>query len=86
MIDVYKYSTTHFSTSGKVSLVCAFNSFIEVTRRIYTAHIRADTDVISIYIPENVTSDVSGNGNGASNTLQVRHCKDSKLFPFMTTV
>lgn len=54
-----------------------------MTRRSYTVHIRADTDVISVSIPENVTSDVSGNGNGASNTLQVRHCKDS-IFSFIT--
>lgn len=51
-----------------------------MNRRSYTVHLRADTDVISVYVPENVTSDVSGNGNGASNTLQVRHCKDPIFF------
>ncbi|KAG6386568.1 hypothetical protein SASPL_151734 [Salvia splendens] len=68
MKPVFGFNSSHLSISGG-----HLQSFIEVTRRIYTAHIRADTDVISVYIPENATSDVSGNGNGASNTLQVRH-------------
>ncbi|KAH6770632.1 transmembrane protein [Perilla frutescens var. hirtella] len=68
MKPVFGFNSSHVSISGG-----HLQSFQEVTRKSYTVHIRADTDVISVYIPENVTSDVSGNGNGASNTLQVRH-------------
>lgn len=57
-----------------------FYSFQEMSRRSYTCRVRADSDAISISIPENITADVSGNGNRASNTLQVRHCRDSLLF------
>lgn len=49
-------------------------------RRSYTVHIQADTDAISVNVPENITTDVSGNGNRVSNTLQVRHCRDSIRF------
>ncbi|XP_042036904.1 uncharacterized protein LOC121782957 [Salvia splendens] len=68
MKPVFGFNSSHVSISGG-----HLQSFQEVTRRSYTAHIRADRDAISVYIPENVTSDVSGNGNVASNTLQVRH-------------
>ncbi|XP_057804502.1 uncharacterized protein LOC131019899 isoform X2 [Salvia miltiorrhiza] len=68
MKPVFGFNSSHVSVSGGY-----LQSFQEVSRRSYTAHIRAETDAISIYVPENVTSDVSGNGNGASNTLQVRH-------------
>lgn len=62
-----------------------FYSFQEMSRRSYTARIRADADTISVSIPENITADVSGNGNTASNTLQVRHCTDSQLSLYSKT-
>ncbi|KAL1568226.1 hypothetical protein AAHA92_03621 [Salvia divinorum] len=83
MKPVFGFNSSHVSVTGG-----HLQSFIEVTRRIYTAHIRADTDVISVYVPENVTSDVSGNGNGASNTLQVRHYSapvESLVLSYFTT-
>lgn len=51
--------------------------FQEISRRIYLAEIEAaDADgVLSISIPENVTADVAGNKNTASNVLQVTHCE-----------
>ena len=55
------------------------SSFHEISRSIYAAEIRADDDVVSVNVPENVTGDVAGNKNLASNILRVRHCKN--LFP-----
>lgn len=42
--------------------------------------LQADHDIVSVNVPENVTEDVAGNKNLASNVLQVRHCKDSYSF------
>lgn len=47
---------------------------------MYTMDVQADGGIISISIPENVTEDVSGNGNLPSNILQLRHCKGFHLF------
>ncbi|KAK4253682.1 hypothetical protein QN277_010324 [Acacia crassicarpa] len=49
-------------------------SFHEISRSIYIIELQADDKVISIIVPENVTSDVAGNKNLASNVLEVRHC------------
>ncbi|XP_010251177.1 PREDICTED: uncharacterized protein LOC104593155 isoform X2 [Nelumbo nucifera] len=48
-------------------------SFLEISRSIYTADINADDKIVSINVPENITGDVAGNKNLASNVLQVRH-------------
>ncbi|KAK4394718.1 hypothetical protein Sango_1626100 [Sesamum angolense] len=53
--------------------VFGFNSFHEMSRQNYAVRIQADNDVISVSVPENITTDVSGNRNRASNTLQVMH-------------
>lgn len=53
-----------------------FSSFKEINRSSYTLEIKATSEMVSINVPENVTSDVAGNKNLASNVLQVRHCKD----------
>ncbi|XWS50937.1 hypothetical protein CRYUN_Cryun12cG0134000 [Craigia yunnanensis] len=50
-----------------------YSSFHEISRSIYAAEIRADDDVVSVNVPENVTGDVAGNKNLASNILRVRH-------------
>ncbi|XP_073141458.1 uncharacterized protein [Henckelia pumila] len=65
---VFDFNSSHISISGGHLL-----SFKEMSRSTYIAQIQADTDVISITIPQNVTTDVSGNKNTASNKLQVRH-------------
>lgn len=39
-------------------------------------HIQEDGGIVLINVPENITKDVAGNGNLASNILQVKHCKD----------
>ncbi|MQL72572.1 hypothetical protein Taro_004908 [Colocasia esculenta] len=48
-------------------------SFHEISRSIYTAEIHADESTLSVKVSENTTLDVAGNGNVASNFLQVRH-------------
>ena len=55
-------------------------SFEEMCNGIYTIVIKADQDIVSISVPENVTGDVTGNKNLPSNVLQVRHCKYSYSF------
>ncbi|XP_054821268.1 uncharacterized protein LOC129320105 [Prosopis cineraria] len=50
-------------------------SFHEISRSIYIIELQADDSVVSINVPENVTHDIAGNKNLASNVLQVRHCK-----------
>lgn len=50
--------------------------FHEISRSKYIVEIQADDDVVSVNVPQNVTRDVAGNKNLASNVLQVRHCKD----------
>lgn len=52
------------------------SSFHEMTKRIYVIETQAENDTIAISVPENVTQDVAGNKNMASNVLQVKHCKD----------
>lgn len=56
------------------------SSFNAISRSIYTVEIKADHNLVSISIPENITGDVAGNRNRASNILQVRHCKDLVSF------
>lgn len=52
-----------------------FPSFEELSRSIYIVYVKANTSYISVKIPENVTEDVAGNKNLASNILEVKHCK-----------
>lgn len=68
----------HYSHSS----LHALSSFQELSRSVYTVDVRADDGVISISIPENITEDVAGNRNLPSNTLHVRHCKDSFFVTF----
>jgi len=54
----------------------ALCSFEELSRNLYIAIIQAYEGILSVSVPENVTADVAGNPNLASNILQVRHCKE----------
>lgn len=47
---------------------------------MYTVNIEAINDIVSVNVPENVSGDVAGNKNLASNVLQVSHCKDFLFF------
>ncbi|KAF8399728.1 hypothetical protein HHK36_015599 [Tetracentron sinense] len=48
-------------------------NFREISRSIYTVDILANSNLVSVNVPENITGDVAGNTNLASNILQVRH-------------
>lgn len=60
--------------------VLPFFSFHEISTSLYAVELQADHDIVFVNVPENVTEDVAGNKNLASNVLQVRHCKDSYSF------
>jgi hypothetical protein len=51
------------------------SSFHEISRSKYIAEVKADDDVVSVSVPQNVTGDVAGNKNLGSNILQVRRRK-----------
>ncbi|KAK3035346.1 hypothetical protein RJ639_034054 [Escallonia herrerae] len=82
MKPVFGFNSSHISLTGghlqrSVHLTHEIHAqhclFHEVSKRTYTVEIQADDDFISINIPENITEDVAGNKNLASNILQVRH-------------
>jgi hypothetical protein len=62
--------------------ILPFFSFLEISTSLYAVELQADHDIVFVNVPENVTEDVAGNKNLASNVLQVRHCKDSYSFLF----
>ncbi|WCJ36094.1 hypothetical protein M5689_017313 [Euphorbia peplus] len=68
MKPVFGFNSSLLSISGG-----HLRSFREVTRSKYVAQIHADGDFVSINVPQNVTGDVAGNKNLASNVLLVRH-------------
>ncbi|XP_034673186.1 uncharacterized protein LOC117904606 isoform X2 [Vitis riparia] len=65
---VFGFNSSHISISGG-----HLQSFNAISRSTYTTEIKADHDVVSVNVPENITGDVAGNQNLASNILQVRH-------------
>ncbi|XP_028778283.1 uncharacterized protein LOC114734806 isoform X2 [Neltuma alba] len=60
-------------------------SFREISRSIYIIELQADDNVISINVPENVTHDIAGNKNLASNVLRVRHYSSSLISIVIST-
>ncbi|XP_044485980.1 uncharacterized protein LOC123211359 isoform X2 [Mangifera indica] len=67
---VFGFNSSFISISGG-----HLQRFYEVSRSIYTVEIQAaDDGVISVNVPENVTGDVAGNKNLASNVLQRTAC------------
>nr|XP_023900103.1 uncharacterized protein LOC112011979 [Quercus suber] len=54
-------------------------SFDEIRNGIYTVVVKADQDIISVSVPENVTGDAAGNKNQPSNVLQVMHYSVPKI-------
>ncbi|KAK0586077.1 hypothetical protein LWI29_000579 [Acer saccharum] len=65
---VFGFNSSFISVSGG-----HLQSFHEISRSIYITEIKADNDIVSVNVPENVTGDVAGNKNLPSNVLQVRH-------------
>ncbi|KAL2935960.1 Cysteine--tRNA ligase [Bienertia sinuspersici] len=58
---VFGFNSSHLVVSG------------ELTKNVYIALIQAYEGIMSISIPENITADVAGNPNLASNHLHLRH-------------
>ncbi|XP_023519336.1 uncharacterized protein LOC111782764 isoform X2 [Cucurbita pepo subsp. pepo] len=54
-------------------------SFREMGRNTYSLEVQAEHKVVSVSVPENVTVDVAGNRNLASNVLQVWHYSIPKI-------
>ncbi|KAG5035632.1 hypothetical protein JHK87_010542 [Glycine soja] len=65
---VFGFNSSCISISGGL-----LKSFHEISRSTYMVELQADDDLVFISVPENVTRDVAGNKNLASNFLQVRH-------------
>ncbi|KAB1216635.1 hypothetical protein CJ030_MR4G007823 [Morella rubra] len=53
--------------------------FHKISRTIYAVEIQADQPIVSVSVPDNVTEDVAGNRNLASNVVQVRHYSVPKI-------
>uniref|UniRef100_A0A7N0SVN3 Bacterial Ig-like domain-containing protein n=1 Tax=Kalanchoe fedtschenkoi TaxID=63787 RepID=A0A7N0SVN3_KALFE len=77
MKPVFGFNSSHVSISGG-----QLQSFREISWNSYSAEIRAEHDIVSVSIPENVTGDVAGNRNVPSNILQIRHYS----MPLISTV
>ncbi|GKV18958.1 hypothetical protein SLEP1_g29266 [Rubroshorea leprosula] len=65
---IFGFNSSLLSISGG-----HLQSFHEITKSMYIAEIGTDGDVVSVSVRENVTADVAGNQNLASNILQVKH-------------
>ncbi|XP_059442753.1 uncharacterized protein LOC132174986 isoform X2 [Corylus avellana] len=74
MKPVFGFNSSNISISGGY-----FKSFHEISRSLYAVELQADHDIVSVNVPENVTEDVAGNKNLASNVLQVRHYSVPKI-------
>ena len=74
--------STYFHCCSFPMIIINIFSFQEysICQCIYKVVIKADQDIGSVSVPENVTWDVTGNKNLPSNALQVRHCKYSYSF------
>ncbi|CAJ2642179.1 unnamed protein product [Trifolium pratense] len=65
---VFGFNTFCISISGGL-----LKSFHKLKWSTYIVELQADDDLVFVSIPENVTHDIAGNKNLASNVLQVRH-------------
>ncbi|KAM5572001.1 hypothetical protein ABKV19_012200 [Rosa sericea] len=82
---VFGFNSSSLALSGG-----HLQSFREISRSMYTVNIEAINDIVSVNVPENVTGDVAGNKNLASNVLQVSHYSvpmiSSLVFAFVTAL
>ncbi|KFK34118.1 hypothetical protein AALP_AA5G103800 [Arabis alpina] len=65
---VFGFNSSFVSITGGY-----LDSFEELSGSIYIVYVKANTSNISVKILENVTQDVAGNKNLASNILEVKH-------------
>ncbi|CAL9031034.1 unnamed protein product [Prunus brigantina] len=68
MKPVFGFNSSSLSLSGG-----RLQSFREISRSIYVVEIEAVDDMVSVNVPENISGDVAGNKNLASNILRVTH-------------
>ncbi|KAL7605511.1 hypothetical protein Lser_V15G17248 [Lactuca serriola] len=68
MKPVFSFNSSHLSISGGV-----MQGFREISKSVYSLEIQPVEDMVLVQVPENVTTDVAGNKNLASNTLQLLH-------------
>ncbi|KAL4584923.1 hypothetical protein LXL04_009534 [Taraxacum kok-saghyz] len=68
MKPVFSFNSSHLSISGG-----KMQAFREISKSIYSFEIQPIEDMVLVQVPENVTTDVAGNKNLASNTLQLLH-------------
>ncbi|KAK7301544.1 hypothetical protein RJT34_12410 [Clitoria ternatea] len=71
---VFGFNTSCISISGG-----SLKSFHTIRRSTYLVELQAVDGLVFVSVPENVTHDVSGNKNLASNVLQVRHYSVSPI-------
>lgn len=58
-------------------------SFKEIDKSTYTLEVKAmDDKLVTVTVPENQSSDIAGNYNLASSSIQVRHCTSISLLCF----
>ncbi|XP_062169563.1 uncharacterized protein LOC133875442 isoform X3 [Alnus glutinosa] len=74
MKPVFGFNSSNISITGG-----HFKSFLKISTSLYAVELQADHDIVFVNVPENVTEDVAGNKNFASNVLQVRHYSVPKI-------
>ncbi|XP_075660429.1 uncharacterized protein LOC142630329 isoform X1 [Castanea sativa] len=74
MKPVFGFNSSNISITGG-----HLQSFRDISKSTYAVEIKADQDIVAVYVPENVTGDVAGNKNLPSNVLQVRHYSVPKI-------
>ncbi|XP_071731688.1 uncharacterized protein [Rutidosis leptorrhynchoides] len=65
---VFGFNSTQLSISGG-----SVQGFREVSKSVYTLEVQPTEEMIVLHVPENVTTDVAGNKNLASNVLHLFH-------------
>nr|XP_043614618.1 uncharacterized protein LOC122586699 [Erigeron canadensis] len=68
MKPVFGFNSSQLSISGGW-----LQRFHEISKSVYTLDIQPIEDMIFVHVPENVTTDVAGNKNLASNILKLSH-------------
>ncbi|KAI3765845.1 hypothetical protein L2E82_15891 [Cichorium intybus] len=68
MKPVFSFNSSHLSISGGT-----MQGFRELSKSVYSFEIQPTKDMVMVQVPENVTTDVAGNKNLASNVLQLLH-------------
>lgn len=68
MKPVFGFNSSKLSISGG-----QMKGFREISKSVYSLEIQPTEDMVFVHVPENVTTDVAGNKNLASNPLRLLH-------------